>query len=846
MSGDRNNNDYEKENEEEARSVAPSSTTSSANAVLIGSLGLTFVAFAAFALTDNRDVLGSRFTFTWVASSLGVIVALPLVYSHGLRLYPSSFKLFQPFKGGLRFVVFQFFSWLLYVISVLLLAVGLWHVERNRGILTSAGVIAVLAQAFMVSSLLAYVPPPSSSAPREHTCCPSWRIASRRMHARSRGSSFDSLDDENDDDTCIDESDDEHDVPEKSSVRGRLGVRFTSTMQFEEDLVERGTDKSVASQFMKMNIAIVVIGFALSSVAEKWGAGSPLGTGYAILSLLCCIIAVSLTHGLGGRLYNSNKGWSFVQPFRGGGAFVVMQILGWTILGVSLASQVFFIIGSAYLGFQAIVGFMYVGGSLAVVAQAILLASIFYFKGDNRGEKDVDRVRLREERRFKNFGTRSAEHLTLLQAIVERYIRVRDSVFMNFIVALFFNLQFVSFSCYLLLILLPYYLPRALLPFADRATLGLVPNIGGPSWAHLAAEEKDAYAAVTSWFWLSTGIGIWMFCFSAIRTLGIVKGWRASIVLALFALGSIGSVLHAYAGTPCFKMLCLLGSANLVYMSTTYQHMPERTGARTWGLFKNSPLFDEFRKYFDGSVTPSEELLDNAGKMKQLGDPKNEGGQVIVCFHPHGVFPSTCMWLTHAECWKRYFPMLDPVVLVATIIHLIPVMRDIAQWSGCRDVARGTVIRLLKEGESPLIVIGGQTEMFESRSWDKGITVMRRRRGFIKLAIKHNVGLLPTFSFGETQTMDNLYLPKMQAWTKKRLGFPIPYWPYGRWGLPIPRRKKITLAVGAPIYPVRQTDAPTDDEVTELQNRYFDALERLFEEKKSECGFSDSYINWLN
>ena len=91
--------------------------------------------------------------------------------------------------------------------------------------------------------------------------------------------------------------------------------------------------------------------------------------------------------------------------------------------------------------------------------------------------------------------------------------------------------------------------------------------------------------------------------------------------------------------------------------------------------------------------------------------------------------------------------------------------------------------------------------MFESRSWDKGISVMRCRRGFAKLAIKHNVGLLPTFSFGETQTMDNLYLPKIQTYTKKRLGFPIPYWPYGRMGLPIPRRKKITLAVGCPCIP---------------------------------------------
>ena len=40
-----------------------------------------------------------------------------------------------------------------------------------------------------------------------------------------------------------------------------------------------------------------------------------------------------------------------------------------------------------------------------------------------------------------------------------------------------------------------------------------------------------------------------------------------------------------------------------------------------------------------------------------------------------------------------------------------------------------------------------------------------------------------------------------------------------------------------PVYPVRQTDTPTEEEVTELVDRYFDSLERLFEEKKAEADF---------
>ena len=325
-------------------------------------------------------------------------------------------------------------------LSIVLLAAGLWHAERNRGILTSAGVIAdACASVHGIIASRVCTAAGGHENDRRTTCCPSWKINRNRMLARSRGSSIDSLDD------ALDSSDSDNDEDKDvdiAGVRGRMGVRHTSSVQFDEDIVQRGTDTSVASQFIKMNLAIVAIGMVLSGVAEKSGSGSPLGTGYAILSLLCCIIAVSLTHGLGGRLYNQNKGWNWFQPFRGGGTFVAMQIMGWVILGISVASQMFFIVGSAYLGLQAIVGFMYVGGALAFLSQVIIILSmIMHFKGDVRTEKDIDRIKLREERRFKVFGTRSFEDLTAWESIVERFIRVRDSIFMHIVVAIFFNLQ---------------------------------------------------------------------------------------------------------------------------------------------------------------------------------------------------------------------------------------------------------------------------------------------------------------------------------------------------------------------------------------------------------------------
>ena len=115
----------------------------------------------------------------------------------------------------------------------------------------------------MVSSLLAYVPPPEGTGKmyRQPTCCPSWKITEIEClrEAEDRASTrfddaLDSSDSDNDEDKDVD----------IAGVRGRMGVRHTSSVQFDEDIVQRGTDTSVASQFIKMNLAIVAIGMVLS------------------------------------------------------------------------------------------------------------------------------------------------------------------------------------------------------------------------------------------------------------------------------------------------------------------------------------------------------------------------------------------------------------------------------------------------------------------------------------------------------------------------------------------------------------------------------------------------------
>ena len=104
----------------------------------------------------------------------------------------------------------------------------------------------------------------------------------------------------------------------------------------------------------------------------------------------------------------------------------------------------------------------------------------------------------------------------------------------------------------------------------------------------------------------------------------------------------------------------------------------------------------------------------------------------------------------------------------------------------------------------------------------------------------------PVFSFGEWELMDNIYLPAVQKPTRKIFGFPIPFIPVGRYGLPMPRRPKhgITIVIGKPIEakastPRRETGffEPTEEDVDRVHKSYFEAVRDLWNRYKVEAGY---------
>lgn len=74
-----------------------------------------------------------------------------------------------------------------------------------------------------------------------------------------------------------------------------------------------------------------------------------------------------------------------------------------------------------------------------------------------------------------------------------------------------------------------------------------------------------------------------------------------------------------------------------------------------------------------------------------------------------------------------------------------------------------------------MLVVGGTLEAIEDHE-DKIVLVLNRRKGFIKLALRFGVDLVPTFTFGEaalySQIRINLtWFRKIQSWSERMIGF---------------------------------------------------------------------------
>ncbi|CAD6892955.1 unnamed protein product [Tilletia controversa] len=291
-------------------------------------------------------------------------------------------------------------------------------------------------------------------------------------------------------------------------------------------------------------------------------------------------------------------------------------------------------------------------------------------------------------------------------------------------------------------------------------------------------------------------------------------------------------------------------------------------GGRRYSWVRQWKLWTYFAEYYPVSL------------IKTVDLPPDR--PYVFGYHPHGVIGMGAFanFATDATEFPTSFPGLRPHLLTLASNFQIPIYRDLLLALGicsvskrsCNAILQGhgrvnysaqrrfrgsgsTWLRFLglskrkdpvdnqpteeekeaSKGQVICIVVGGATESLKASPGTADLT-LRKRLGFIKIAMRNGADLVPVFSFGENDIFSQLAAGDRVHALQKRFqtsfGFTLPLF-HGRGifnytiGL-MPYRHPIVSVVGRPIHCERNPE-PTKAELEEVQRLYIIELMNLWE-----------------
>lgn len=139
------------------------------------------------------------------------------------------------------------------------------------------------------------------------------------------------------------------------------------------------------------------------------------------------------------------------------------------------------------------------------------------------------------------------------------------------------------------------------------------------------------------------------------------------------------------------------------------------------------------------------------------------------------------------------------------------------------------------------------TGLDEANGTDSSSAVtLRTRTGFIRLAIKHGVAVLPTFCFGELDAVRAVRpIPAgLALWLRKKFRVSTNVF-VGRYGTFVPKRAPFNLIIGRPIAPAQnlaEDGAAFEAEVARIHAAYKEELRRMYRENQARFGYEDRQL----
>jgi len=207
--------------------------------------------------------------------------------------------------------------------------------------------------------------------------------------------------------------------------------------------------------------------------------------------------------------------------------------------------------------------------------------------------------------------------------------------------------------------------------------------------------------------------------------------------------------------------------------------------------------------------------------------------QYVIAVHPHGIHCTPlALFSTVGSSFDMRFPNLvgqKLTGLAATIMFKIPLVRELFLNMGYVDASRCVASKVLEEGRSLYVCTGGEEESMYTTP-GKDTVVLKRRKGFVRLALSYGAELVPVFGVGNNDLYTTYkFLLGPRLWIQKNFGIALPLF-HGRWGTPIPHKRQVRVLIGKPIptpKPKVMGAKPDNDLVDEYHAKYVSALIEL-------------------
>jgi len=211
----------------------------------------------------------------------------------------------------------------------------------------------------------------------------------------------------------------------------------------------------------------------------------------------------------------------------------------------------------------------------------------------------------------------------------------------------------------------------------------------------------------------------------------------------------------------------------------------------------------------------------------ELRERGAEGKRYIIATQPHGVisFVGLCAWV-NAPDDLRYIKTAAASALLKT-----PILKNVMGIFGLTDASSGNIKRVLKNrGIDGCLVlyVGGIAELFKSSRREERL-YLSKRKGFIKVALREGVDVIPVYMFGNTSVLTVVKTGPL-AVLSRRLQAALTYF-WGKYYLPIPRDEKLLYARGRPLG-MPHIPEPTEKDINKWHSKYCEEVTRLFDSYK--------------